>query len=216
MITLTHIAVNDINRFNWVPMLSTVNSLGEFEDEVQDACKIYISTLPAALQADAQNKFLGDAFEVFVEMLMLTHAFDNRINVYDYKPLNPNEGNIDIGVDGVGKGADKKPATVQVKFRSRPDTLLTAKADGLSGFVAASQNVYGVEISAMFNMLVVTNCAGINYKTKTMMLFGKVRELNREHLIELVDNQLNWWDNFRQSVIPVAKKRARRAVTSLI
>ena len=213
---LTHVAVNDINRFNWPVMLATVNSLNEFEDEVQGACKIYVNTLPAAMQADAQNKFLGDAFEVFVEMLMLTHAFDNRINVHDYKPLNPNEGDIDIGVDGVGKGADKKPATVQVKFRSNPITILTAKADGLSGFVAASQNVYNVEVTSMFNMLVVTNCAGINPKTKTMMLFGKVRELSREHLIELVDNQLNWWDNFRQSVAPIAKKRARRAVTSLV
>lgn len=175
MNTLTHVAINDINRFDWLFILDTVNSLGEFEDKIQKACNTYVSILPPLMQSDFRKKFLGDAFEVFVEMLMITHAFDNRVNVHDYKPLNPNEGDVDIGVDGVGKGADKKPATVQVKFRSNPTTVLTAKSDGLSGFVAASQNVYDVEISSMFNMLVVTNCAGINPKTKTMMLFGKVR-----------------------------------------
>jgi predicted helicase len=220
---LTHPARHDTRRYNWQGVLVGVNTLEEFEEALFRDWLTYSKTLginyesPSDVEREKQekNKYLGDAFEVFTEMFLLTQSV-GLTGVANYRPLNYLEGDKDIGVDGVGIGTNNKPSAVQVKFRSNPGVELFAKADGLSGFVAASQNVYGVDIADTTNMWVVTNCAGINQQSKDIMLFGKVGCLGRPQITKLVDDVIPWWDSFRAATLPILPKTGRRPRTSLI
>lgn len=222
-IKLNHPAKGDTRRYNWPDILVDVTTLEEFERSVFAQWEIYKKTLEIDENlntdvdrcAQEKNKYLGDAFELFTEMFMLTQSV-GLTGVANYRPLNFLEGDRDIGVDGVGIGTNNKPATVQVKFRTNIRAELFAKADGLSGFVAASQNVYGVDISDTTNMWVVTNCAGINQKSKDVMLFGKVGCLGRPQITKLIDDVLPWWDSFRAATLPILPKNSRRPRTSLV
>lgn len=222
MVYLTHPAVGDIRRFNWSEILCGVSTLKGFETGVNRDWRKYLDTLNLDLHEttdcnDAErrrNRFFGDAFEVFTEMLLLTQGFD-RSGVAQYKPLNFLEGQRDIGIDGTGIGNNGKPATVQVKFRSNPTVELFAKEDGLSGFVAASQNVYNVDVADKYNMTVVTNCIGINQKSKDVMLFGKVRCIGRAQIQDMVDRSNPWWDDFRAATAPVTKPQPKRTASLL-
>ena len=222
-VTLTHPAKGDIRRYDWQGILAGVNTLVEFEDALYRDWQTYKATLdideesPADVERGKQqrNKYLGDAFELFTEMFLLTQSI-GLTGVAEYRPLNFLAGDKDIGVDGVGIGTNNKPATVQVKFRSEERSELFAKEDGLSGFVAASQNVYGVDINDKTNMWVVTNCSGINQKSKEVMLFGKVGCLGRPQITKLIDNVIPWWDSFRSATLPVLPKAGRRPRTSLV
>jgi predicted helicase len=220
---LQHPAVGDIRRFSWPAILVNVQTLSQFESSLNRDWNSYKSTLniepesrkDVEREIREKNKFLGDAFEVFAEMFMLTQSMA-MTGVANYRPINFLEGESDIGVDGVGIGNNNKPATVQVKFRSDSSAELFAKEDGLSGFVAASQNVYNVDIMDTFNMCVITNCKGINDKSKEKMLFGKVICLGRAQITELVDDSIPWWNDFRTRTLPPVKKISRRAPTVLI
>lgn len=143
-----------------------------------------------------ESKFKGDMLELLVEYIMLTMAHDNRIGIYDYKPVVVDE---DVGVDGHGIGENGHPATVQAKFR-RGDYTLTANEDHLSNFVTASQNDFRVPIEDAKNMLLITTGKDVQAWTLENMLKNKVRVLNREALREMLDNRPEWWIRFYESV----------------
>lgn len=187
----------------WEDLLKNVSTLAEFCKRINNLCKIGTENLPAE-QADIKmNNFKGNAFEVFVEMLLKTHSFDTRIGVSNYKPL-PNTVK-DTGVDGYGIGTNNKIATVQIKFRGDPRVELTANKDHLSNFLCASIFKFDVDKNDYHNMIVITNCAGINGITKKEMLYDRVKCLNGDQLVEMIDNNFPFWDAFREStkiVIP--------------
>jgi len=144
------------------------------------------------------KKYKGDGFELFVEAFIKLSPIDNRIAIGNYKPIIDG----DTGVDGVGVGIDEKIATVQVKYRSNNETLLTAndKESNLSNFVTASLLRYGVDQNSKTNMLIITTAAGLHYFTDGEMYQGKVRCLGYENLRSIVDNNLLFWNAFRNLV----------------
>lgn len=150
----------------------------------------------AALHPDRYdpNKYKGDGLELFAEALIRLSPCDNRIGIGNYEVIPRNR---DRGVDGVGIGANGKPATVQVKYYSNTKKQLTTNEDRLSNFVSCSQNRYGVDINDDKNMLVVTTANSLNPFTDTEMLHGKVRCLGWNQLRQLVDNNQLFWDAFR-------------------
>ena len=54
-------------------------------------------------------KFIGDLFEIFAEAFFIQFQSDNRIGVFDYKPVAASDDN---GVDGFGKNIEGEPCTV--------------------------------------------------------------------------------------------------------
>jgi len=140
------------------------------------------------------NDYAGDGFHLFVEALIKLSPVDNRIAISDFQVV---EG-LDTGVDGFGIGINGKPATVQCKFRGDKRWLLTANNDHLSNFLAASQNKYGVDINDKANMLIVTSGEGLHFFTEAEMLYGKVRCIGYKELRELVDNNIPFWNKFRE------------------
>jgi len=142
------------------------------------------------------EKYKGDGFELFVEALIKLSPADGRIGIGNYIPVTSD----DTGVDGTGKGIDGLFATVQVKYRSNTLSRLTATEDHLSNFVMTSLLRYGVSPSTKTNMLIVTTAEGLHYFTDNEMFQNQVRCLGYQQLRELVDNNILFWDAFRELV----------------
>ncbi|MFW6120837.1 MAG: DEAD/DEAH box helicase [Petrotogales bacterium] len=159
------------------------------------------------------NQFKGDILELFTEYLLKTRGSDNRIGINEYQLVQETDL-PDLGVDGIGIGANQKPATVQVKYRHH-DYILTANEDHLSNFMVQSWSTFNVDMNDTMNMLIVTTAQDIHHHTHDNMLQGKVRTLARPQLRQLVDNDTYFWSNFFSSVKESLKvaKASRQVIT---
>lgn len=145
------------------------------------------------------NDFKGWGLELLTEFLIKENGSDNRIGIYDYQPAS-DDVQKDVGVDGIGKGENSKPATVQVKYRQY-DYVLKANEDHLSNFVVSSVMDYGVDKDDDKNMLIVTSGQDVHHFTMSEMLKNKVRVLNRAALKQMLDNRSEWWNRFKEATI---------------
>lgn len=186
-------------RADWDKILKDVDTLAAFERRIKKFCDVDTSYLTEDEKGNKVRTFLGDAWEVFVEMLLKSHPYDRRIGVSHYRPHHPLFGNEDHGVDGKGVGTNGRVATVQAKFRGNPQDILTANGAHLANFLASSQNEYGVDINDTENMVIITNCKGLHYYTEEKMLFKKVKCLGRDAIQQFVDNNVPFWDEFRKA-----------------
>ena len=142
------------------------------------------------------DKYKGDGLELFTEALINLSPIDNRIGIGNYLPIT----NDDTGVDGSGVGADGKPATVQVKYRSDHSYQLSGNIDHLNNFPTASMLKYNVDPNSKISMLIVTTAAGLHYYTANEVFQNKVRCLGYEQLRSLVDNNELFWNGFRNLI----------------
>lgn len=186
-------------RADWTKILKDVDTLLKFENRLKKFCDTDTDHLTEDEKGDKVRTFLGDGFEVFVEMLLKSHPYDRHIGVSHYKPCHPQFGNADHGVDGFGIGTNNHPATVQAKFRGDVTAELTANGSHLVNFKNSSHEEYNVLMSDVDNMLIVTNCKGLHHYTASAMLNNKVRCIARDHLKQLVDDNLPFWDEFRRA-----------------
>ena len=67
-----------------------------------------------------------------MEILLKSHAYDNRLGITDYKPVQSD----DNGVDGVGYNLIGEKCVVQVKYRSNKKDVLSANKDHLSNMIS--------------------------------------------------------------------------------
>lgn len=197
-IRLVHPFIVD-SRADWEKILDKVEDLASFERRIKKFCDSETDYLTEDERGQKIRTFLGDAWEVFVEMLLKTHAYDRRIGVSAYRPCHSLFGDEDHGVDGIGIGTNGRICTVQAKFRGDPQSQLTANGAHLSNFVVSSQNEHGVLLTDRENMLVLTNCQGLHHFSESKMLQGKVRCLGRDAIRQFVDNNLPFWQEFRQA-----------------
>lgn len=144
------------------------------------------------------DHYKGDGFEFFGEALIKLSPVDNRFGICKYIPGQKPEVNGDYGADGYGVGMNRFPATAQFKYRSDSSKLLTANDDKLSNFMVSSQNDYGVRFEDTNNMIIITTAKGTHPDTEKNMLKGKVRTIGYKHLRKLVDNNIPFWDLFRE------------------
>lgn len=188
---------------DWTVLLDGVTTLAQFEKN----CKKYAKIAGCIYDLEEEktsvyNQYVGETFEVFVEVLVKTHGYDRRIGISNYTPINANNGDKDLGVDGYGIGTNGRPATAQAKFRGNPTYLLRNNEDNLSNFMVDSWHRYGVDFNDTENMLIITNCAGLHHFSRDEMLRGKVRCLAGFELRELVDNNIPFWDAMRMLTQP--------------
>ena len=187
------------SRIDWSIILKDVDTLLKFENRLKKHCDSNTEHLTEDEKGQKVRTFLGDGFEVFVEMLLKAHPYDRRIGVSNYAPCHPNFGNADHGVDGKGIGTNNRPATVQAKFRGNPKDVLTANGAHLVNFKNSSHEEFDVLLSDVDNMLIVTNCQGLHHYTSSAMLNNKVRCISRDHLKQMVDDNFPFWDEFRRA-----------------
>ena len=190
----------------WGDLLKGVDTLAKFENRMKKMCDIDTQGMSEESKIRSIRCFLGNAFEVFTEMLLKSHPYDRWLGVSKYRPHHSLHGDEDHGVDGSGVGTNGRPATVQCKFRGNPTEELTANGAHLSNFKNASHEEYGVVFTDTDNMLIVTNCKGLHFYTEEKMLNKKVRCMGRDKLKEFVDNNIPFWDEFRRATLPVIKE----------
>jgi hypothetical protein len=142
------------------------------------------------------DKYKGDGFELFAEALIKLSPVDNHIAIGNYQLVL--EG--DTGVDGFGIGFDGLPATVQVKYRSNHLIGLTANEAHLTNFTSTSFMRYNVDPKTKTNLLIITTAAGLHYYTDNEMFQNQVRCLGYEDLRIKLDNNILFWDAFRELI----------------
>ena len=148
----------------------------------------------------SEEKYLGDGFEFFIELLLALHPCDNRLGVYDYTP---NEIN-DNGVDGTAINNRLEKCVVQIKFRTNKIQQLTANADHLSNLISDGMGAFGViydqENSKNYRHFVFTTAAGLHFYTDQEMYKGHVKCFGYKELRSLVDNNLIFWDKAQKLI----------------
>lgn len=139
------------------------------------------------------DKYLGDGFESFIEILLALHPVDDRLGVYNYHPNLVN----DNGVDGTGLNAKLEPCVVQIKYRSNTTKLLTATEDKLSNLISDGQFNFNVvsdkDNPKNFRHFVFTTAKGLHFYTDQEMFKSKVKCFGWNELSQLVDNNLIFW-----------------------
>ena len=172
------------------------------------------------------NKYKGDGFEFLVEILLKSHAYDNRLGITNYEPVQSD----DTGVDGVGFNLVSEKCVIQIKYKSNTDTYLTANTDHLSNMFSAAQTKYGIssinsEIETLKNNIsligekkvqkrieelvkttkvkrhyVITTANGLHNYTDIEMYKSEVLCIGFEQLRAMLDNNLSFWNLCREIV----------------
>lgn len=136
---------------------------------------------------EGSAKMKGDLFEIFVEIYFNLNKGNNRIGVYGYIPTVKDA----IGVDGLGLGIDGLPLTVQIKYRS--DHMQELTADDIGQFTSISYRKYKVDVNTISNLVLVTTCKGMHWKTEKEVFCDSIRTINLTKLSQDVDNNLPFW-----------------------
>lgn len=161
---------------------------------------------------DAANKFKGDVFEVFGELLIRLSPLDDRIGIHNYHPVFKD----DTGVDGHGIGLDGSPVTVQFKFRPW-DYIVTDMQEHLANFRLTSYQKFGVSPTADGKMYIITAGKEVFWRDLSKTFLGKIRCISRKasygclrgaqrHTIDslfsldtITDNRF-FWEAFKEQV----------------
>ena len=166
------------------------------------------------------KQYKGDGFEFLVEIILKSHAYDNRLGITNYKPVQKD----DTGVDGLGFNIIGEKSVVQIKYKSNTTTHLTANEDKLSNMFSAAQTKYGIssinsEIETLKNNIsligekkvekrinelekfkkvkrhyVITTANGLHNYTDSEMYNDQVICIGYEQLKSMLDNNISFWN----------------------
>jgi len=140
-----------------------------------------------------RDKYVGDAFELFVELFLKLHPTDNRVGVYKYVPILEN----DNGVDGIGENIRGEKCVVQIKYRTNNQQLLTASADNLSNMISDGMMAHNVVADMSdtknYRHFVFTTAEGLHFYTDAEMYKGKVKCIGYNDFRSMLDNNIQFW-----------------------
>jgi hypothetical protein len=158
------------------------------------------------------NKYKGDGFEFLVEILLKSHAYDNRLGITSYEPVQSD----DNGVDGVGFNLAAEKCVVQVKYRSNIKTVLTANEDHLSNMISDGMIKHKVVIAEDNTKIprhyVITTATGLHHYTDNENFKGFVHCIGFEQLRAMLDNNLSFWNLCRDIVKEIEKSKVKVVV----
>jgi hypothetical protein len=162
------------------------------------------------------NKYKGDGFEFLVEIFLKSHAYDNRIGITNYEPIQTD----DNGVDGVGVNLTNEKCVIQVKYRSNNKSVLTATEDKLSNMISDGMFQHGV--SATLDKLkmitekksaplhyVITTASGLHHYTDSENFKGYVHCIGYDHLRAMLDDNLSFWNLCREIACEIQKTKTK-------
>lgn len=184
-------------------LFTDVDSLSKFMKKLEKQSKI------DPLRYDP-DKYVGDGFEFFVELLLHLHPADNRLGVYNYTPTQEN----DNGVDGIGVNIKLEPCVVQIKYRSNVKTLLTSNKDHLSNLFSDGMLTYGVVADTTnpknYRHFVFTTANGLHFYTDTEMFKGKVKCIGYKQIKGLVNNNHIFWNKCLDIVKEIKENQGKK------
>jgi hypothetical protein len=141
------------------------------------------------------SKFKGDLFEIFAECFFILFSSDDRVGIYNYKPVPSDEDN---GVDGTCKNINGLNSTVQIKFKSDPTYELLER--DIKQFPFQSYRLYDVDMNEDNNMIIFTTCKGLNWKTEKDVFDNTLRVINGEFISNRIDNNQGFWNSFKDLI----------------
>lgn len=147
-----------------------------------------------------RDKYVGDGFEFLVEILINSHAYDNRLGITGYNPIQVG----DNGVDGIGFNLSGEKSVIQIKYRSNNQSFLTAGKDHLDSMFTEGMISHGV-VTPKSNELVkrhyvITTASGLHHYTDNEKFKGFVTCLGYDDLRAMLDNNLSFWNLCREIV----------------
>jgi hypothetical protein len=155
------------------------------------------------------NKYKGDGFEFFVEILLKSHAYDNRLGITNYEPVQTD----DNGVDGFGLNLSGHKCVVQVKYRSDNKSVLTANQDHLSNMISDGMIKHGVVIDTDNTKVprhyVITTANGLHHYTDNENFKGFVHCIGYDQLRAMLDNNLSFWNLCRDIVKKIVESSVK-------
>ena len=158
------------------------------------------------------DKYKGDAFEFFVELFLTINSTDNRVFVYNYKPIPPDEDN---GADGTGTNMSGNECVVQVKYRGNTEHLLTANEDHLMNLIGAGSLLginYDMKDKKNIKHFVFTTAKSLHFYTDEHMFKGKVKCFGYEEFRKMVDNNIPFWNKCREMVGDIVEQQQLQQV----
>jgi hypothetical protein len=155
------------------------------------------------------NKYKGDGLEFLVEILLKVSAYDNRIGITNYEPIQSD----DNGVDGVGFNLLGEKCVVQVKYRSQTQSVLTADKDHLSNMISDGMIKHKVVISddnkKCPRHYIITTAAGLHNYTDAEMYKGFVHCIGYEQLRSILDNNFSFWNLCRDIAKQITENKQK-------
>ena len=145
------------------------------------------------------DKYVGDGFEMLIEILIKSHAYDNRFGLTDYHPIQVN----DNGVDGVGYNISGEKSVVQIKFRSKTDSVLTATSDHLDSMVTEGMVTHDVILEKkkpVKRHFIFTTAKDLHHYTNDIKFQKTVKCVGYDDLRGLLDNNISFWNLCRELI----------------
>jgi len=177
--------------------------------------KLEKQSLTDTLRYDS-NKYKGDGFEFLVEIFLKSHAYDNRIGITNYEPIQTD----DNGVDGVGINLTNEKCVIQVKYRFNNKSVLTATEDKLSNMISDGMFQHGVSATPdKLKMIsekksaplhyVITTASGLHHYTDSENFKGYVHCIGYDHLRSMLDDNLSFWNLCREIANEIQKTKTK-------
>lgn len=155
------------------------------------------------------NKYKGDGFEFLVEILLKSHAYDNRLGITSYEPIQSD----DNGVDGIGFNLSGEKCVVQVKYRTNVKTVLTSNEDHLSNMISDGMIKHKVVVAEDNTKIprhyVITTATGLHHYTDNENFKGFVHCIGFEQLRAMLDNNLSFWNLCRDIAKNIADSKVK-------
>lgn len=175
-------------------LFDKVKTLSQFMKRLEKQSQLY----PERYSIE---KYSGDGFEFFCEVLIKTHQYDNRIGIAEYEPVTKN----DNGVDGYGINLFGEVCGVQAKYRSNTKGLLTSEGDSLNSFITEALYEKKIQPSKKYRHFVFTTAKGLHNYTDHEKFRGMVKCYGYDDIRSLVDNNLHFWDFIREQILQFKK-----------
>lgn len=187
-----------------------INGLFEDTNKISTFCSRLEKQANLRTDSYSYETYVGDGFEFLVELLIKLSPTDNRIGIIGYSPVKSNNDN---GVDGYGFNLRNNKCAVQVKYRTNTNSVLTANKDGLDSFMFESvlEGVLPERDGKIKNHYIFTTAEGLHHYTNDIKLRNSVKCIGYQHLRELLDNNVHFWNHCRLVITnELAERKAKK------
>jgi len=189
-----------------VALFDKTNKVSTFMNKVEKQSLLDITRYDS-------NVYKGDAFEFLAEILLKSHAYDNRLGITGYEPVQSD----DNGVDGFGVNLSGEKCVVQIKYRSNTKSVLTSNEDKLSNMISDGMFKHGVSPNPdKLKMIsekkvaplhyVITTANGLHHYTDNENFKGYVHCIGYDQLRSMLDGNLSFWNLCREIAKKITEK----------
>jgi hypothetical protein len=201
-----------IRAHDLLALFNKTNKISTFMNKVEKQSLLDVTRYDS-------NKYKGDAFEFLVEILLKSHAYDNRLGITNYEPIQSD----DNGVDGIGVNLSGEKCVVQVKYRSDNKVVLTANQDHLSNMISDGMFKHSVYADPSKLLLikdkkiaplhyVITTATGLHHYTENENFKGFVHCIGYDQLQSMLDNNISFWNLCRDISKKIVDNKVKKSI----